>query len=163
MTTIILTIIGILLAAAAALMVIFYGGDAFNSGSTGALANTVRNASTNVVSAVVLYKAENAGANPTMANLTDSDKYLKGTPTIPNLGNGNPPQTMSTVSGRTMYTVWYVGTAVCDRLNADLGVTYAQAGTSAPTTITASTPKAACAATAVNNKAQYAGQFYTYH
>lgn len=64
MTTIILTIIGILLAAAAALMVIFYGGDAFNSGSTKAKANEYINAGENLNAALDMYKADNAGASP---------------------------------------------------------------------------------------------------
>lgn len=79
MTTIILTIIGILLAAAAALMVIFYGGDAFNSGSIGAEANTYQNAGTNVISAFQLALANGDGAT---FDLT-STEYLSEPPSLP--------------------------------------------------------------------------------
>lgn len=77
MTTIILTIIGILLAAAAALMVIFYGGDAFNSGSVGAQANTYQNAGTNVIAASQL-----AATDAVVFDLADT-RYLKEAPALP--------------------------------------------------------------------------------
>jgi hypothetical protein len=54
MTTIILTIIGILLAAAAALMIVWYGGDAFDGGSEKAIANTALNNVQNVAFAIGL-------------------------------------------------------------------------------------------------------------
>ncbi len=85
MTTIILTIIGILLAAAAALMVIFYGGDAFNAGSVGAQANTYQNAGTNVISAVQLAKADGSSWTDlaSLHNPTDESKdYLKEVPAL---------------------------------------------------------------------------------
>ena len=88
MTTIILTIIGILLAAAAALMVIFYGGDAFNAGSIGAQANTLQNAGTNVISAVQLQKAETGtGHSASVAGLAPS--YLKEVPALTGIGTLN--------------------------------------------------------------------------
>lgn len=59
MTTIVLTSIGILIAAAAALMVVFYGGDAFNGGSSRAEATTIQNAGANVRSAAQLYQITN--------------------------------------------------------------------------------------------------------
>ena len=90
MTTIILTIIGILLAAAAALMVIFYGGDAFNSGSIGAQANTLQNAGTNSESAATLNKVENATAPASIGDLTavgaDGESYLKESPALTGIG-----------------------------------------------------------------------------
>ncbi len=55
MTAIITTIIGILLAAAAALMAFWYGGDAFEGGSTKAAANTIINELQNVSHAVQMH------------------------------------------------------------------------------------------------------------
>ena len=58
MTTIIMTIVGILLAAAAALMTIFYGGNAFNAGSMAARANTFINGAENINAAITLAKID---------------------------------------------------------------------------------------------------------
>lgn len=125
MTTIILTIIGILLAAAAALMVIFYGGDAFNSGTVGAQANQIQNAGTNVVSAAQMYRAERAVRPANLDELTDpalagpAGVYLDEEPALPVGANGAAlVQTLNT----TAYTIAGVPTAVCDRINANLGV-----------------------------------------
>ena len=109
MTTIILTIIGILLAAAAALMVIFYGGDAFNSGSVGAQANTYQNAGTNVISAAQL-----AAADAVAFDLTPG-RYLKEAPALPNGATG------ALVGGA--YEVAVGGdqaSEVCTRINTNL-------------------------------------------
>jgi len=109
MTTIILTIIGILLAAAAALMVIFYGGDAFNSGSVGAQANTYQNAGTNVISAAQL-----AAADAVAFDLTPG-RYLKEAPALPNGATG-------TLVGDA-YEVTVAGdqaAEVCARINTNL-------------------------------------------
>ncbi|MFZ3481740.1 hypothetical protein [Sphingomonas sp. 3-13AW] len=86
MTTIILTILGILLAAAAALMVIFYGGDAFNAGSIGAQANTLQNAGTNVISAVQLQRAETGTANSGDLDGLVTGKFLAEAPSVEGIG-----------------------------------------------------------------------------
>ncbi len=115
MTTIILTIIGILLAAIAALMVIFYGGDAFSSSSTGALANTLQNAGTNVISAANLYRAENGTQAANLAAL--APRYLKDVPAVSNAG------TTPAFDGATgFFTVQGVADTVCDKINENLGV-----------------------------------------
>lgn len=114
MTTIILTIIGILLAAAAALMVIFYGGDAFNSGSVGARANTLQNAGTNVISAVTLFKAEGAATPGTVSAL--SPNYLKEEPALDGIGTQ-----VDAITGG-LYTVTGVEDEVCARVNKNLGL-----------------------------------------
>ena len=126
MTTIILTIIGILLAAAAALMVIFYGGDAFNSGSTGAAANTFQNAGTNVASAVQMYRAEkgtapaltgadNAARFANFVTLTGAGgTYLKEAPSLPAGAASGMDATAS------QYLVTGVAADVCQRINKNL-------------------------------------------
>ena len=118
MTTIILTIIGILLAAAAALMVIFYGGDAFNSGSIGAQANTLQNAGTNIESAATLYKVENATAPASLSDLTtvgaDGESYLKEAPALTGVG------TASTDLSGGLFTVTGVSPEVCAKVNENI-------------------------------------------
>lgn len=139
MTTIILTIIGILLAAAAALMVIFYGGDAFNAGSVGAQANTYQNAGTNVISAVQLAKTD-AASFATIEAL-QAGLYLDeapslpegavgsivlGTPSVPAvIGTGTPaaPEFPAVPGTPDLYTVAVTGDqddAVCARINENL-------------------------------------------
>jgi hypothetical protein len=129
MTTIILTIIGILLAAAAALMVIFYGGDAFNAGSIGAQANTYQNAGTNVVAAVQLAKADNFAYTDVTSLLGD---YLQEAPALP----------AGAVSGLAadVYTATVVSSstenadAVCARINDNLRNGLDETATAASTT-----------------------------
>jgi len=58
MTTIILTIVGILLAAVSALMVLWYGGNSFDAGSVNADAATVTSHLSQFQSAVQLYELE---------------------------------------------------------------------------------------------------------
>ena len=128
MTTIILTIIGILLAAAAALMVIFYGGDAFNSGSVGAQANTFQNAGTNVIAAHQLYLADgNARSTETLQKLKDgvngSGSYLKEDPALPGGVQG------AINSGATVYSVAVADADVCTRINKNLKVNTTGSGT----------------------------------
>ena len=134
MTTIILTIIGILLAAAAALMVIFYGGDAFNSGTVGAQANQLQNGGTNVVSAVQMFKAETASAPTSFAQLTTAGPNGAYLDELPALATGQTPalvnQTGVDPDGagplqapiRQLYTVTGVPAQVCARINTNLRV-----------------------------------------
>jgi len=133
MTTIILTIIGILLAAAAALMVIFYGGDAFNAGSVGARANTLQNAGTNVLSAVQLARADGKLVSGlTLASLqsgTGDDNYLKEMPSFASVNTTTAP-VAALAAG--VLTVTNVPDDVCKRVNKNLGLgtgTIAQATT----------------------------------
>jgi len=139
MTTIILTIIGILLAAAAALMVIFYGGDAFNSGSIGAQANTYQNAGTNVISALQLAKAD-AAVYTTVTSLHDASgtnpdaDYLKELPSLPNGTVGALNQ-----DGGSQYLVTLTGAdadKVCVRINKNLKLTAAQISSAATAPVT---------------------------
>lgn len=58
MTTIILTVLGIILTAAVALMVFFYGGDALSAGSVRAEASTISSHLTQLRGAVDLYEAD---------------------------------------------------------------------------------------------------------
>lgn len=136
MTTIILTIIGILLAAAAALMVIFYGGDAFNSGTIGAQAATFQNAGTNVLSAITYYRNEQGVLPSSITSLTENG--LSGKPpldAIPDLP-GVSTSDQSVVG--TRYLVNNVPAEVCKRINKNLKV-------SVTPTAPVSTPVMGCA------------------
>lgn len=123
MTTIILTIIGILLAAAAALMVIFYGGDAFNSGTVGAQANQYQNAGTNVVSAVQMFKAEFGVAPTVITDLTVTGASRPNGPfldELPALPSGMTASLTTGTGNVRYYQVVGVPGNVCVRINANL-------------------------------------------
>ncbi|MEE4212487.1 MAG: hypothetical protein V2I43_24850 [Parvularcula sp.] len=144
MTTIILTIIGILLAAAAALMVIFYGGDAFNSGTVGAQANQIQNAGTNVISAVQMFKAETANAPASLADLTTAGPNGAYLDELPALGDGQTAG-LDVSTARQYYTVSGVPAQVCARINTNLDVTPGVAADLADAvTAAASGPKMGC-------------------
>ena len=121
MTTIILTIIGILLAAAAALMVIFYGGDAFNSGSIGAQANTLQNAGTNVESAATLFKVEQA-SDATNVGALVTGGYLKEAPALTGVGTLVTDFTDADGDDFNELTVTGVSNEVCLKVNENLAV-----------------------------------------
>lgn len=88
MTTIILVIIGVLIAAAAALFVVFYGGDAFNSSTADAEANTIVNQATQINAAHTIFRVEK-GRNPGQADGTGAldelvaEDYLDSIPQRP--------------------------------------------------------------------------------
>lgn len=123
MTTVILTIIGILLATAAALMLIFYGGEVFNSGSTGASANRFANAAVNVIAAADLYKVEN-GSTPTALNDL-VPRYLKEIVPVPRRAStptAAVTQEIRIISGASYYVAFLLDDEVCSRLNIYVGV-----------------------------------------
>lgn len=111
-------------------MVIFYGGSAFSSSSTGANANTLQNAGTNVISAVSLARA-NGTAVTDLASLT-TNNYLQDAPSLPS-GVG-----AATLVGG-IYQVAGVPADVCAKVNSNLGVTQAA-------DVASSTSKMGCAA-----------------
>jgi len=142
MTTIILTIIGILLAAAAALMVIFYGGDAFNSGTVGAQANQVQNAGTNVSSAIQMFKAERAVGPAGLAELRTAlpngiGAYLDEDPALP---QGATASIVNGTGNVRIYQVTGVTGQVCARINTNLRNPAIATGTA----VTAAGPKMGC-------------------
>lgn len=164
MTTIILTIIGILLAAAAALMVIFYGGDAFNSGTVGAQANQIQNAGTNLVSAGQMFRTENPAWPTAVTNLTTAGTngaYLDELPALPQgVTLTTATQGTGTLTGR-LYQITNVPIAVCNRINSNLRLNPAPAAVAnvAATLTSASAgtfPKMACVPLTTGN----VGVFY---
>jgi len=87
MTTIILTIVGILLAAAAALMVLWYGGESFNTGSERAVASTQFENMQQIGHAYTMYVAEH-GMAPEHIGVLATEKYLASIP-VPATGRAN--------------------------------------------------------------------------
>lgn len=85
MTGIILVLIGVLLAALAALFVVFYGGEAFNSGNTKAAAATIVNMGENVKHASDLYRATK-GSDADGVDALVSQGYLSRAPEPASLG-----------------------------------------------------------------------------
>lgn len=157
MTTIILTIIGILLAAAAALMVIFYGGDAFNSGTVGARANQIQNGATNVVSAIQLFKAEFGTAPTAIDDLTVTGSTRPNGPFLDELPALPAGLTASMTNGTgnvRYYQVAAVPGNVCVRINANLRNPSILSGTP----VANATPKMGCIPG--TNPANDPGTFY---
>ena len=116
MTTIILSILGILLAAAAALMVVFYGGSAFEDGSVGAQANTLQNAASNVQSASSMFRMTTGAAPTAMTDLTTGGQYLSAPPSVEGVTAGT-----ATISSG-YYEVTAVPAEVCLKVNQNVGV-----------------------------------------
>lgn len=88
MTTIILVIVGVLIAAVAALFIIFYGGDAFDGSTAEAEANTIVSQATQINAAHTIFRVEK-GRNPgqadgsgALAELVEED-YLDSIPRRP--------------------------------------------------------------------------------
>lgn len=83
MTTVILSIIGILLAGLTALMVIYYGSTSYDEGTISAHASTLVNAGENVMSAEQLYYNTDGKGSVDLTELIDST-YLNDLPDVPN-------------------------------------------------------------------------------
>ena len=81
MTTVILTIIGILLAAAAALMIVYYGSDGYERGATNAQASTLVNAAQNVMSAEQMFFNRDGKGSADLTEL-QTEKFLSDLPEI---------------------------------------------------------------------------------
>lgn len=117
MTTIILVSIGILLAAVAALMVIFYGGDAFGSGSVSAQASTLINAGQNVLSAADLRRAETGSIGASIPDLI-STRHLDVRPSMTGANGQDVWRLAATGSGgdATLYVADGLSRELCLKL-----------------------------------------------
>lgn len=83
MFSLIITIISIALVAALAVATIYYGGDAFNQGSSKAKASTVVNQAQQIAGANTLYKSDKGSYVPAAAvsaTTLVTDKYLASSP-----------------------------------------------------------------------------------
>lgn len=84
MFSLIITIISIALVAALAVATIYYGGDAFNQGSSKARASTIVNQAQQIVGANTLLRAETGSFAASMSDLQDGG-YLASLPATANL------------------------------------------------------------------------------
>lgn len=120
MTTIILSILGILLAAAAALMVVFYGGTAFEDSSTEATANSLQNAGANVLAASDMYQFDHGRLPMNLGDLTNNGRYLSAEPDIVGF-HANHNFEIHSATHRN-YAVFPVPQDVCLKVNQNVGV-----------------------------------------
>jgi hypothetical protein len=81
MFSLIITIISIALVAALALASIYYGGNAFTSGSAKSAAASVVNQAQQISAAWVMYANDNGGSDPADLATLVSGKYLQVVPT----------------------------------------------------------------------------------
>lgn len=120
MTTIVLTIIGILLAAAAAMMTVFYGSQAFSGGSANAGAVTLENAASNVTTAFRTYVVAQRERPATISQMVPV--YLSQ---VPNLGAaGAFSDDITAVSGANAGSFMHVSNlspSVCAQVNENTG------------------------------------------
>lgn len=122
MTTIILSVLGILLAAAAALMVVFYGGNAFNKSTTESSASMIINAGQNVQAAANMYRMKNGREVILLETLWENGEYLAEEPILDTLDgfighdiyNGGP--------NRKWYSAFSIDPEVCLAINKNLGL-----------------------------------------
>ena len=119
MTTIILTLIGVLLAATATLMIMFYGGDVFGAGRVAADASTLANAGTNLLMASQLHEIDRPGGltGTTHAAVRAEliGEYLSEDPSL--------PAGMTIAYSKDDFRVTGVSEEVCDRVSLDAGIT----------------------------------------
>lgn len=119
MTSIILVLIGVLLAAFAALSVVFYGGDAFNAGNTKAAAATLVNMGENVRHAADLYRMMEGGDAADVGALVDKG-YLKQVPAPGALGQARPEWrqiALSNAAPVNAYVITGIDEKVCHEIN----------------------------------------------
>lgn len=116
MFSLIITIISIALVAALAVATIYYGGDAFNQGTTKAKASTIVNHMQQIAGANTLLKANTGGFTSTVASLATD--YLASVPVNQDLS------TTYAVSGTNLVTATIAGTSneVCQKVNEIAGI-----------------------------------------
>jgi hypothetical protein len=141
MTTIILSVIGIILAAASAIMVTFYGGSSFDSARVNADANMLQGAGVSIISSVNLARLQ-LGSSISLTGTNDQQRlssflglsgpggtYLASLPHIPSgLSQG--------LTSTLQYRITDVPATSCTRLNSNLKI-------ATPTSIT-TTVKMGC-------------------
>lgn len=125
MFSLIITIISIALVAALAVATIYYGGDAFNQGTTKAKASTIVNHAQQIAGANTLYKSNTGGFALDVAALASAGGYLATTPVNQDLS------TTYAVSNTNVVTATIAGASfeVCQKVNEVAGIASAAAKT----------------------------------
>lgn len=113
MFSLIITIISIALVAALAVATIYYGGDAFNQGSSKAKASTVINQAQQIAGANTLYKSDKGSFTDSLSAL-QTGKYLASVPTADVVAT--PGYTVSTANVVSATLVANT-TEVCQKIN----------------------------------------------
>ena len=117
MFSLIITIISIALVAALAVATIYYGGDAFNQGTTKAKASTIVNQAQQIAGANTLYKSNTGGFAADVAALV-TNSYLASAPVSPDLGTTYSVDASNKVSA----TLNGTADAICKQINVIAGV-----------------------------------------
>lgn len=120
MTTIILSILGIILAAAAATMVVFYGGNAFGDSSIDATANSIQNAGQNVIAASSMYKFDTGELPSEVEDLAVDGKYLTEVPSVEGFARNYDIEIASRHNRN--YLIFPIDDEVCLKINQNLGL-----------------------------------------
>ncbi len=118
MTTIILSIIGILLAAVAAVMFFMYGGDAFFSGDISANASSVHSSGANISAGYGLYNL-NIGRPPADLNELIGSGYVDKSPDLPaDIATVIPVWLKDGIG--TYFVVTLTDSRVCTKINSNM-------------------------------------------
>ena len=83
MFNLIISIIAIALVVVLAGASLYYGGDAFNEGSSDAKAATLINQAQQIQASATLFAANEGGAATALEDLTENSKYMKSVPQLP--------------------------------------------------------------------------------
>ena len=116
MFSLIITIISIALVAALAVATIYYGGDAFNQGTTKAKASTIVNQAQQIAGANTLYKSNTGGFAADVAALV-TNSYLASAPVSPDLDVTYSVNATNLVTA----TLKTTGDAICGQINVIAG------------------------------------------
>lgn len=117
MFSLIITIISIALVAALAVATIYYGGDAFNQGTSKAKASTVVNQAQQIAGAATLYKS-NGGNLPTLASVGAlSPSYLATVPASDSVTLGLDATEQALGKVKITGTLSAGSTEVCAKIN----------------------------------------------
>lgn len=152
MFQLIIAILSIALIATLAIASVYYGGDAFSTGTAKAGASTVVSQAQQISAADVLYQNDQAGAHASdVADLVSGD-YLQAAPQMPvNIGNNLE---LDGSTGAVYGTV--ANESICDKINEQLGE-------STPTATSGDLGDVATAVTAQYGCASVDGDPATFH
>lgn len=119
MFQLIIAILSIALIATLAIASVYYGGDAFTSGSAKAGAATMVSQAQQISAANVLFQSTNAGANAADVTTLVSDNYLQSAPQMPESVGDNLDldQDSGVVYGQV------ANESICSQINDQLGIT----------------------------------------
>lgn len=119
MFQLIIAILSIALIATLAIASVYYGGDAFTTGTAKAGASTIVSQAQQISAADVLYQNDNAGAHAADVAALVTANYLQAAPQMPATVGDNLE--LDNATGLVFGGV--ANEAICEKVNAQLGVT----------------------------------------